>query len=124
MFVLAKRLKNMKKHLRNMNRINGNVFSKVNTLKAELKRVQLCLDKDPNNSSLRDDEYIFCNAYQEAVRDEANLLRQKTKIQWLKDGDQNTSYFHNFLKNRVNKGRIQVVCDEQGNKFYGDEVPG
>jgi hypothetical protein len=37
MFVLAKRLKNMKRHLRNMNRVNGNVFSKVKTLKAEHK---------------------------------------------------------------------------------------
>lgn len=67
---------------------------------------------------------MFCNAYQEAVRDEAYLLRQQTKVQWLKDGDQNTSYFHNVLKSRVNKSRIQLVCDDQGNKFYGDDVPG
>lgn len=93
MFILAKRLKNMKRHLRNMNRVNGNVFNKVKVLREELKRVQQGLDKEPNNSSLREEEYVFCKAYQEAVKDEANLLRQKTKVQWLKDGDQNTFYF-------------------------------
>ena len=124
MFVLAKRLKNMKRHLRNMNRVNGNVFNKVKMLRIELKKVQQCLDKEPDNSRIREEEFVYCKAYQEAVRDEVNLLRQKTKIQWLKDGDFNTSYFHNMLKSRVNKSRIHVVSDEQGNKFYGDEVPG
>ena len=124
MFILARRLKNMKRFLRNMNRVNGNVFNKVKALRVELKRVQRELDKEPNNPSLREEEYVFCKAYQEAVRDEASLLRQKTKVQWLKDGDQNTSYFHNVLKSRVNKSRIQLVCDDQGNKFYGDDVPG
>lgn len=124
MFILAKRLKNMKRHLRNMNRSNGNVFSKVKMLRVELKRVQQSLDKDPNNCSLREEEIIYCKAYKEAVMDEESLLRQKTKIQWLKDGDHNTSYFHNLLKSKTSKCRIQVVCDEQGNKFYGDEVPG
>lgn len=114
----------MKRHLRNMNRVNGNVFNKVKVLRVELKKIQQCLDKKPNNCRLREEEFVFCKAYQEAVRDEASLLRQKTKIQWLKDGDQNTSFFHNVLKSRVNKNRIQVVCDEQGNKWYGDAFPG
>ncbi|GJY96249.1 RNA-directed DNA polymerase, eukaryota, reverse transcriptase zinc-binding domain protein [Tanacetum coccineum] len=120
MFVLAKRLRNMKKHMRNMNRLNGNVFDKVKVLREELKRVQNCLDKDPNCVHLREEKYVFCNAYKEAARDEEMVLRQKTKIQWLKDGDQNSAYFHNSLKGRMFRSRIEVVYDSEGQK-YDDE---
>ncbi|GJV66513.1 RNA-directed DNA polymerase, eukaryota, reverse transcriptase zinc-binding domain protein [Tanacetum coccineum] len=122
MFVLAKRLKNMKKHLRNMNRLNGNVFDKVKVLREELKRVQNCLDKDPDCVHLREEEYVFCNAYKEAARDEEMILRQKTKIQWLKDGDQNSAYFHNSLKGRMFRSRIEVVYDSEGHKYEGDYI--
>ncbi|GJV36787.1 hypothetical protein Tco_1409264 [Tanacetum coccineum] len=40
MFVLDKRLKLMKRRMRNLNKNNGNVFVKVKKLKAELERVQ------------------------------------------------------------------------------------
>ena len=53
MFILARRLKNMKRYLRNLNRVNGNVFNKVKALRVELKRIQRELDKEPNNSFLR-----------------------------------------------------------------------
>ncbi|GJT16593.1 RNA-directed DNA polymerase, eukaryota, reverse transcriptase zinc-binding domain protein [Tanacetum coccineum] len=122
MFVLAKRLKNMKKHLRNMNRINGNVFDKVKALRVELKRVQSSLDKDPNCVHLREEEYVYCNAYKEAISDEEKVLRQKTKIQWLKEGDQYSAYFHNSLKGRMYRSRIEVVYDIQGNKYEGDDI--
>ncbi|GJR64260.1 RNA-directed DNA polymerase, eukaryota, reverse transcriptase zinc-binding domain protein [Tanacetum coccineum] len=122
MFVLAKRLKNMKKHLRNLNRINGNVFDKVKALRVELKRVQSSLDKDPNCVHLREEEYVYCNAYKEAASDEEKVLRQKTKIQWLNEGDQNSANFHNSLKGRMYKSRIEVVYDTQGNKYEGDDV--
>ncbi|GJW04780.1 RNA-directed DNA polymerase, eukaryota, reverse transcriptase zinc-binding domain protein [Tanacetum coccineum] len=122
MFVLDKRLKNMKKYMRNMNRLNGNVFDKVKVLREELKRVQNCLDKDPDYVHLREEEYVFCNAYKEAARDEEMVLRQKTKIQWLKDGDQNSAYFHNSLKGRMFRSGIEVVYDSEGHKYEGDYI--
>ncbi|GJT46938.1 RNA-directed DNA polymerase, eukaryota, reverse transcriptase zinc-binding domain protein [Tanacetum coccineum] len=122
MFVLAKRLKIMKRYMRNLNRINGNVFDKVKALRVELKRVQVSLDKEPDNVHLREEEYVYCNAYKEAMCDEEKVLRQKMKIQWLKDGNQNSAYFHNMLKGRVHKSRIEVVFDSQGNKYEGDDI--
>ncbi|GKA03855.1 RNA-directed DNA polymerase, eukaryota, reverse transcriptase zinc-binding domain protein, partial [Tanacetum coccineum] len=86
----------------------------------ELKRVHNCLDKDPDCVHLREEEYVFCNAYKEAARDEEMILRQKTKIQWLKDGDQNSAYFHNSLKGRMFRNRIEVVYDSEGHKYEGD----
>ncbi|GJS48870.1 RNA-directed DNA polymerase, eukaryota, reverse transcriptase zinc-binding domain protein [Tanacetum coccineum] len=109
-------------YLRNMNRLNGNVFDMVKVLREELKRVQNCLDKDPDYVHLREEEYVFCNAYKEAARDEEMVLRQKTKIQWLKDGDQNLAYFHNSLQGRMFRSRIEVVYDSEGHKYEGDYI--
>ncbi|GJT13943.1 RNA-directed DNA polymerase, eukaryota, reverse transcriptase zinc-binding domain protein [Tanacetum coccineum] len=123
MFVLAKRLKNMKKYMRRLNKSNGNVFEKAKFLKTELKRVQQSLDKDPHNAVLREEEMIYSKAYSDAVLDEERLMKQKAKIEWLREGDNNTAYFHKILKGRVSKSRIEVINDDAGNTFYGDDIP-
>ncbi|GKD59750.1 zinc knuckle CX2CX4HX4C containing protein, partial [Tanacetum coccineum] len=66
MFVLARRLKFLKKHLRDLNRKNGDVFMKSKMLKEELARVQDALGKDPSNTSLREEELIYAKAYKKA----------------------------------------------------------
>nr|GEZ48049.1 hypothetical protein [Tanacetum cinerariifolium] len=116
------------------------ITSYVKALRVELKRVQSSLDKDPDcvhlreeevQSSLdkdpdcvhlREEEYVYCNAYKEAISNEEKVLRQKKMIQWLKEGDQNSAYFHNSLKGRMYRSRIEVVYDAQGKKYDGDDI--
>nr|GEW67837.1 hypothetical protein [Tanacetum cinerariifolium] len=104
-------------------RVNGNVFNKVKVLRAKLKKVQQILDKDPNSVHLREEELVYNNAYRESMVDGEKVYKQKTEVEWLKEGDQNTAYFHKVLKGRVNKCRIEMVYDDEGNKFEGDDVP-
>ncbi|GJZ99568.1 hypothetical protein Tco_0672119 [Tanacetum coccineum] len=78
MFILAKRLKGMKRHLKYLNKKNGNVYDKM----------------------------ILNSAYREAILDEEKVLKQKTKVEWLKEGDHNSAYFHNILKGIKSKSRI------------------
>ncbi|GJX13942.1 RNA-directed DNA polymerase, eukaryota, reverse transcriptase zinc-binding domain protein [Tanacetum coccineum] len=82
-----------------------------------------CLDKDPSNKLLREEEMVYINAYKEAIMDEEKLLTQKTKIEWLKKGDFNNLYFHNLVKGSVSNSRIEVVCDGSRRDFHGDSVP-
>nr|GEV90648.1 hypothetical protein [Tanacetum cinerariifolium] len=51
------------------------------------------------------------------------LLKQITKIEWLRKGDHNTAYFYKVLKGRVSKSRNEVFTDDTGNTFYGDDIP-
>nr|GEY71228.1 hypothetical protein [Tanacetum cinerariifolium] len=53
-------------------------------------------DTDPSNVSLREEEMLYASAFREAALDEEKLLQQKTMITWLKDGDFNSSFFHNY----------------------------
>lgn len=38
-------------------------------------------------------------------------MRQKCKIQWLKEEDQNTKFFHSYLKTRRNNNSIFTIKD-------------
>ena len=57
------------------------MFDKVKSLRDELK---MELDKDPHNAKFREEEMILNSAYKAAVLDEEMVLKQKTKIEWLK----------------------------------------
>ncbi|XP_071694959.1 uncharacterized protein [Rutidosis leptorrhynchoides] len=50
------------------------------------------------------------------------IQKQKAKIDWIKDGDKNTKYFHSIIKSRSHKSRVNSICDEDGNRVYDDQV--
>ncbi|GJV66510.1 RNA-directed DNA polymerase, eukaryota, reverse transcriptase zinc-binding domain protein, partial [Tanacetum coccineum] len=122
MFILAKRLKSLKKHMRDLNKKNGDVCEKVRKLKVELDRVQEALSRDPSSAYLREEELVYSESYRRAVSDEELLMKQKSKIQWLKEGDFNSAFFHNMVKGRVIKNRIESVYDDYGNVFYNNDM--
>ncbi|GJV82645.1 RNA-directed DNA polymerase, eukaryota, reverse transcriptase zinc-binding domain protein [Tanacetum coccineum] len=64
------------------------------------------------------------NEYTSVAEDELKLLHQKVRIQWLKEGDKNTSYFHRILKSRKHQGRVEFICGEDGSRYEGREVAG
>ncbi|GJV19454.1 RNA-directed DNA polymerase, eukaryota, reverse transcriptase zinc-binding domain protein [Tanacetum coccineum] len=78
---------------------------------AILKIPQVMVKK---NKSFRLANYI--------TEDEEKLLMQKAKVNWLKEGDKNTAYFHKVLKGRLNRNRIMSICDEDGTRFKNCEV--
>lgn len=43
-----------------------------------------------------------------------SFLRQKSKIQWLKDGDSNTRFFHQNIKMRRCQNSIYSIVDGNG----------
>ncbi|GKD84704.1 RNA-directed DNA polymerase, eukaryota, reverse transcriptase zinc-binding domain protein, partial [Tanacetum coccineum] len=49
---------------------------------------------------------------------EGKLLMQKTKIEWLKEGDRNTTYFHRVIKSRQNKSRVESICNEDRDDLF------
>ncbi|KAK1424628.1 hypothetical protein QVD17_19961 [Tagetes erecta] len=58
-----------------------------------------------------------------ASLDEERFLKQKSKVHWLAEGDANTKYFHNTLKCRNHRARIDVITDRNGILHEGKEVP-
>lgn len=51
-----------------------------------------------------------CKAnYLQFLKIQEAVLRQKAKANWLKDGDRNTTYFHNTIKGRRKRLNIQRI---------------
>ncbi|GJU23245.1 RNA-directed DNA polymerase, eukaryota, reverse transcriptase zinc-binding domain protein [Tanacetum coccineum] len=74
MFVLAKRLKMMKRHMRKLNRKNGNVFANVKKLREEMLKAQVELDKSLYSAELRERELLCSNSYKSALLDEERII--------------------------------------------------
>ncbi|GKA20142.1 hypothetical protein Tco_0700131 [Tanacetum coccineum] len=89
----------------------------------KLDDTQELLDKDPYNVSLRENEARYVNEFNEAALMEERFLKQKAKIQWLKEGDSNSAYFHKVVKSRISRSRIDVVTNAAGVLFENDRVP-
>ncbi|GJU22982.1 RNA-directed DNA polymerase, eukaryota, reverse transcriptase zinc-binding domain protein [Tanacetum coccineum] len=53
---------------------------------------------------------------------EYSLLCQKAKVEWLKEGDRNTTYFYKTLKERAHRGRIMSIRNEDGIRFENENV--
>ncbi|GKA26888.1 RNA-directed DNA polymerase, eukaryota, reverse transcriptase zinc-binding domain protein [Tanacetum coccineum] len=123
MFKVVKAMKNIKKPMNELNWKNGNLFKKVILLKDKLKEWQAKIDSDLFNSEFKKEALVILNEYREAVVDENKLLSQKAKVNWMKDGDKNTAFFHKVIKGRKQKSKIDSICDENGKRFYGEEVP-
>ncbi|GJY05634.1 RNA-directed DNA polymerase, eukaryota, reverse transcriptase zinc-binding domain protein, partial [Tanacetum coccineum] len=94
MYRVVQKLKTLKRKLKQLSWKNGNVF-----VRAEELRIK-------------------------AIQDENSLLCQKARIEWLREGDKNTAFFHKTIKERVYRGRIMSIRNEEGARFENDDVPG
>lgn len=78
-------------------------------MEGKLKIIQSKVDADPHNSKLKEEEVEILKAYCEALQDEEKFLFQQAKVNWLKDGDRNSKFFHALLRSRKHKSRIADI---------------
>lgn len=59
--------------------------------------------------------------YIRSLKMEDSILRQKTQLQWFKEGDVNSKYFHALIRGRRRKLYIHRIQDEKGSWIQRDE---
>ena len=59
-----------------------------------------------------------------AYRDEERYWQQKSRNQWMKEGDCNTEFFHACTKTRFSVNRLLTIKDEEGMIYRGDKEIG
>nr|XP_043629995.1 uncharacterized protein LOC122601295 [Erigeron canadensis] len=100
----------------------GNLHVKVSQAREDLDEVQHAIDGDPLNPQLQVKEVRCLQVFRDASMDEEMFLKQKSKIEWLKAGDSNSSFFHNSIKCRNHMSRIAVIKDANGTTHEGGEA--
>ncbi|GKA50952.1 probable kinetochore protein NUF2 [Tanacetum coccineum] len=65
----------------------------------------------------------YVQLYRDAIHLEPKTKGNEwPKIQWFKEGDSNSAYFHKVVKSRVSRSRIDVVTNIEGVVFENNEV--
>ncbi|GJZ23567.1 RNA-directed DNA polymerase, eukaryota, reverse transcriptase zinc-binding domain protein [Tanacetum coccineum] len=88
----------------------------------KVKECQAEVDKFPHDEKIKEKSWSVLKEYQQATKEEYSLLCQKAKVEWLKDGDRNTAYFHKTIKERMHRGRIMTIRNEEGVRFENKDV--
>ena len=117
-YVLTTKLRLVKQALKEMNNSVGNLHVAVNSARNSLLSFQASLPPVPSREQ-RIDEGRLCINLQNALNAEERLLKQKSRIRWLKQGDGNNSYFFNSCKGRWNSNKLLKIKDDNGVTHLG-----
>lgn len=110
MYRLVKKLKRTKGALKQSNKKEfGCISERIKTTRSSLDSVQACLDRKPLHGDLLEEERALEGNLRRLNWTEESFTRQKSRIHWLKEGDQTTRYFFNCLKSRCNRKRINAI---------------
>ncbi|KAG5586740.1 hypothetical protein H5410_047174 [Solanum commersonii] len=98
----------------------GEIFNSVKEYEEKVKSVEADIINENNKEYRTKFNKINaqCIIY---LKIEQSTLKQKTQLQWFKDGDANTKYLHAIIRGRRSKLFIHKISDDHGNTIKGDE---
>ena len=104
--------------MRNFNKIYYEEISmKVIKKMKELDEIQLVKLNGGTKGNVIEREREIARELNELKQVEESYFKQKSRIKWLKEGDQNTKYFHGMMAARQKKNTISVLTDLEGHKL-------
>ncbi|XP_015161095.1 uncharacterized protein [Solanum tuberosum] len=123
MWKFHQKLKRLSKTLSNWSREEfGDIFAKVRDFEEKVKTMEEQLIQDPSESN-RSILHELNARYIKFLKLEDSILKQKTQLQWFKEGDCNTKYFHSLIRGRRRRLFIDhKIIREDGEWIQGDEV--
>ena len=111
MFIAAKKLKKCKKMLKAWSRDHfGNVQRSIKKLKDQLWRAK----EDSVRSGVYNEVACLKSELLVLYDKEEKMWHQRSRIQWLQSGDQNTKFFHGTATQRKRKFFINGLKDDEG----------
>lgn len=94
------------------------IFKKRVTLaKEELSSLQVQCYTLPFDDAIHELEREALLKYSKLVVVEEGFHRQKSRVQWLALGDQNSKFFHKKVKSHIVRSKILCISDENGNRL-------
>ena len=115
----CQKLKEVKRSLKELNSLHySNLHQRAAQAKVRLHQIQELLRLSLGDPLLKEQESQVLNDFIDLSRAEESFFRQKSRISWLVEGDSNTSFFHNRVKERHNKNKILSLSKEDNSVVY------
>ncbi|XP_026378812.1 uncharacterized protein LOC113273281 [Papaver somniferum] len=115
-FVFMNKLKRLKKILKIWNwEVFGDVNVKLKNVEDKVMETTLNYDKDPYDIYLLHSLVVARGEYEIAANNYNTFLRDRARINWIKDGDINSKFFHTNIKLRQAQNSIAEIEDPSGN---------
>ncbi|CAM8996214.1 unnamed protein product [Rhodiola kirilowii] len=109
--ILLDKLDELKVRISDWNKKSfGNVNQQLRKLRFRLEKVRAL----PRTTENVDDETQIIHQIDEWLIREEQMWLQRSRVMWLKDGDNNTSYFHLKANSRHKANRIQHLFSSEG----------
>ena len=110
MFRVARKLSSVKRMVKVWNKSNfGHIFLEKDDLSDKLISIQASIQQDGNDELNREAELSILLDLHNIISKEEKFCRQRSRINWLKERDQNTNFFHlTTLKHRANNRIISI----------------
>ncbi|KAK1384249.1 hypothetical protein POM88_021984 [Heracleum sosnowskyi] len=83
----------------------------VNDTRAGICTVQASILDNPNRTDLIDQEKALTSKLWQLLHVQESVQHQKSRVQWLALGDQNTNYFHKKVSSNWNQNKILSLVD-------------
>jgi len=115
MFLLHKRLKHIKIKLKEWNKKDfGNIFVNKKSVEIKLQELNQAMTTDGFDKNKSEQAKKLNLDWENLCKQEEIFWRQKSRVQWLKEGGRNTSFFHcSTTANRMHN-RISSILNEDG----------
>lgn len=118
MQVLYRKLRLLKQELKELGkRTSSDISMTISKLRTDLQAIQTDIMGADESTEQLEKELTLRRQLREAVATEEAQLRQKSRLQWLKEGDQNTAFFHCSIKAKHTRETIKVLYTSEGQKL-------
>lgn len=114
MYILWTKLKMLQPTLRLMSREYINMDLQIDNARSDLQKVQNLLAADRMNPTLLLNEKKATAQLLLLGSQEEKILQQRSKVTWLKLGDENNSYFHASVRDKQASVGINQLINEHG----------
>ncbi|XP_055824484.1 uncharacterized protein LOC129893019 [Solanum dulcamara] len=98
----------------------GDIYAKVKEYEDKVRQAEEDLILD-NSEECRTNLHSINAEYIRYLKLEDSMLKQKTQLQWFKEGDKNSKYFHAIIRGRRRKLFIHRIQNDEGNWLQGDD---
>jgi exonuclease III len=119
MYRFQQKLKNLKQTLKLWNKQTfGSIFDSQKQLSRQMDEIQHQIREQGLTNELKAQELRVAQQIEDRKRQEEILWKQKSRIQWLKEGERNTKFFYRTVVQRRHSNKITHLISDEGETLH------